>query len=234
MGEDVHGVTDLSALSIRIDCTSHTTQPISDFPKPVDGTVADIDDDKIYVIGDGKRKDNWVKSVRVFSRKTQMSEMTKPEELLGRMWYDSVVMAGKVHMSDLMYPTFFIGNPKIGILDPMEWKNACVIDDILYYYDCHGNKLRVYDSEQRCWGVVNGVARLLPERFASVWSQTVSYGDNLAVFLPDIETGSGKREIWCAEISLERRLGEILGRVEWCHAVIDGHLVLHKALAVML
>lgn len=68
-------------------------------------------------------------------------------------------------------------------------------------------------------------------------SQTVSYGDNLAVFLPDVETESGKREIWCAEISLERRQGgEILGEVEWCHVVlvIDDHLVLQKALAVML
>ena len=62
----------------------------------------------------------------------------------------------------------------------------------------------------------------------SDWSYTVRYGGNLALLF----RRPGK--IWCAEISLERRLGgEIWGKVEWCDPVLTGNFKVCKSLAVM-
>ncbi|CAA7023539.1 unnamed protein product [Microthlaspi erraticum] len=57
--------------------------------------------------------------------------------------------------------------------------DACVVDDVLYYYDNVENKLRAYDSEKKCWGVVNGVEELLAKKRVYGWWKTVSYGGKL-------------------------------------------------------
>ncbi|KAF3558124.1 hypothetical protein F2Q69_00011860 [Brassica cretica] len=82
---------------------------------------------------------------------------------------------------------------------------------------------------QKSWRVVKGVGELLARMICSDWSYTVRYGGNLALLF----RRPGK--IWCAEISLERRLGgEIWGKVEWCDPVLTGNFKVCKSLAVMM
>ena len=67
-----------------------------------------------------------------------------------------VVMAGKMYMRDLQKS--FVYNPKEStwetdeVLNSMEWENACVVDDVLYFYDNFGKELREYDPEHKCFG----------------------------------------------------------------------------------
>ncbi|KAG2327624.1 hypothetical protein Bca52824_010352 [Brassica carinata] len=106
--------------------------------------------------------------------------------------------------------------------------NPCVVDDVLYYHDRVMNTLRAYDPNQKSWRVVEGVEELLAMTICSKWPRTVRYGGNLAL----VFRRSG--EIWCAEISLERRhRGEIWGKVEWCDEILTGNFKVMKSLAVM-
>ncbi|CAN6834464.1 unnamed protein product, partial [Brassica oleracea] len=116
------------------------------------------------------------------------------------------------------------------------WVDACVVDDVLYYHDrgvgllfyVSGHGYTTYDPNQKSWRVVKGVGELLARMICSDWSYTVRYGGNLALLF----RRPGK--IWCAEISLERRLGgEIWGKVEWCDPVLTGNFKVCKSLAVM-
>ncbi|CAN6802498.1 unnamed protein product, partial [Brassica oleracea var. botrytis] len=106
--------------------------------------------------------------------------------------------------------------------------NECVVDDVLYSHDRVMNTLRAYDPNQKSWRVVEGVEELLARTICSDWSYTVRYGGNLALLF------RRPGEIWCAEISLERRLGgEIWGKVESCDQVLTGNFKVMKSLSVM-
>ncbi|KAL1225957.1 F-box/kelch-repeat protein [Cardamine amara subsp. amara] len=229
---------------LAIDGTSHRMQPISAIPKPMGDIVTGIIDEKIYVIGMGELSNGeWSKGLRVFDTKTQVWEpqMTKLGLDIGQLWSGCVVMEGKIYMRD---------NEKSFVYDPMDdkweidemlnsrkWECACVVDDILYYFDFLKKRLRAYDTKLKCWGVVKGLEMLLPETSqptSSWWSYTVSRGEKLAVFFPKQNDETNTKEIWCAEIALERREGrEIWGKIEWCDVVIDGNFYFIKCLAVM-
>ncbi|XP_010441689.1 PREDICTED: F-box/kelch-repeat protein At4g38940-like [Camelina sativa] len=218
------GVYDSNATSsvLIIDCASHTVQPLDDtvagIPKPMDDTVAGTINGKIYVIG--------VK--------------------IGQLWSGCVVMEGKIYMRDSL--NSFVYEPQERkwemeeMLNSKKWEYACVVDDMLYYYDCRKNKLRVYDTKHKCWGVVRGVERTSgepePSRLSLPkslwWSYTMSCGEKLVVFLPKEKDRTKTTGIWCAEIALERRQGgEIWGKVERCDAVINGDFFFVRCLAVM-
>ncbi|CAH2060072.1 unnamed protein product [Thlaspi arvense] len=69
----------------------------------------------------------------------------------------------------------------------------------------------MYNPKQRCWGVVNGLEDLLAETIPVWWSKTVSYGGRLVFLFRKEEEEEDRCEIWCAEISLERRKEERFG-----------------------
>lgn len=92
----------------------------------------------------------------------------------------------------------------------------------------------MYDPKQRRWGKVRGLEEFLAETKSCStfsWTGIVGYGGKLALFFPKGVT----REIWCAEISLERQEGEgTWGKVEWCHQVmVAGNFDVNKCVAVM-
>lgn len=66
------------------------------------------------------------------------------------------------------------------MLNCMHRVNACVVDDVLYYYDRFMNTLRAYDPNQKSWRVVEGVQELLAKTKGSKCLYTVRYGGNMA------------------------------------------------------
>ncbi|CAH8282478.1 unnamed protein product [Eruca vesicaria subsp. sativa] len=216
------GIFYTSSKAFSIDCRSHTVQPIPDMPIPMSCTVADVMDSKIYVFGYCSVKSMVMV---VFDTRTQMWEsgLIKPDIVAMSTWEVGcmVVMADKIYINDNWKSYVYV--PKESkwetdeMLDSKTWDdNPCVVDDVLYYYDCFRNCLRAYDPKDKCWGVVRGLEELLPE----IWSDsdTVCFGRNLALYFCKTEEEHESRtsKIWCAEISLERRQGMIWGKVEWC------------------
>ncbi|CAH2061339.1 unnamed protein product [Thlaspi arvense] len=193
-------VFDQTKGAYSIDCRSHTVQALPSMPIPMYRTVADIIDGKIYVIGDIYCDDGWKNVIVVFNTETQK-------------WEEPVIKKENNWERDEM-------------LDVKKWKYACLVDDVLYYCDRAEKSLRAYDPKQRCWGVVNGLEDLLVK--INEWSviETVSYGGRLVLFFYDYR---GKTtELWCAEISLERRRGkEIWGQLEWCDLVLIADVLKH-------
>ncbi|KAF8106316.1 hypothetical protein N665_0144s0027 [Sinapis alba] len=244
VGSKLYVFNDIDALSI--DCTSHTVQRISDIPQRMSYKVVNVvDGKKIYVIGDsfchvveenGGWWKGWRKAVTVFDTETQSWEPKLVKEDmcvgLGPFWSDSVVMEGKVYMKGCSKRNSFVYGPeerKWELMDEMmnskEWEGACVVDNVLYYHDRSGKAMMAYDPKQGCWSVVNGLEEFLAvETARSRWSRTVNYGPNkLALFFPKRQYG--EKMICCAEIALERRQGgEIWGKVQWCHIVIEDGL----------
>ncbi|XP_024004059.1 F-box/kelch-repeat protein At4g38940 [Eutrema salsugineum] len=213
-GNNYHNKT---SRALSIDCQSHT----------------------IYVTGY-----KGMEGMVVFNTETQMwePEMINTGNVIRITWPGGVFMADKLYIRgyDRKTPKSFVYDPKKckwetdEMLDSKEWENACVVDDVLYYYDsdCVESMLRAYDPKQKCWSVVKGLEELLPETTSSWWSKTVSYGERLALFFH--KGGRVIYEIWCAEISLKRHQGgEIWGKVEWCDHVFTGNFNATTYLAVM-
>lgn len=146
-------------------------------------------------------------------------------------------MADKLYTRDSL--SSFVYEPKESTwkkdenLNFHKWKNACVVDDILYYYDRVDNMLRAYDPKLRNWGVVKGVEDLLAETRRSIGRpRTVSYGEKLLLLFQ--KKVSRIRELWCAEIALGKSQEcDIWGKVEWCSLVITGDFLLKESLAAM-
>ncbi|KAH0925408.1 hypothetical protein HID58_017664 [Brassica napus] len=221
--------------AISIDCISQTVHLLPSMNVTMSVSVADIIDGKIYVTG-------YRCNMAVFNTETQMWEpKTIPETMNGYMWAcDCVVMAGKMYMRDPVNSFVFVYESKEikwemdKMLNKFEWKDACVVDDVLYYYDSGWKVLRAYDPKESSWVVVNGLAELLADARFSAWSYTGSYGGKLAMFYSKI-TGKTK-VIRCAEISLERRRQgkKIWGKVEWCDDVlVGGDFYVNKSLDVI-
>ncbi|KAJ4867298.1 F-box/kelch-repeat protein [Raphanus sativus] len=216
----VFGGVRVTSSAFSIDCRSHTVQPLPSMPFPMADTVADYMDGRIYVIGSDESK----KVVVVFNTETQTwMTTTKPAGMVEigdlRTYGNAVLMGGKMYMRDNWKS--FVYDPKESkwemdeVLGSKEWGSACVVDDVLYYHDSRKNELRWYDPKQRCWGVVKGVEELLAQTLDFGYIQTVCYGGKLVLLCPK---GGVRimREVFFAEISLERRKGggQILGEVD--------------------
>ncbi|CAA7014950.1 unnamed protein product [Microthlaspi erraticum] len=217
MGSKIYVFNNMTSLSI--DCISHTAQPLPSMPVLMDVTYADSIDGRIYVIGYIRDLDSKKEVMVVFNTETQTWE---PETIkIDMVACECVVMGGKMYFRD--NENCVVYEPKgrkweTGeMLNAKEWENACVVDDVLYYYDDEKNKLRAYDSEKKCWGVVKGVEDFLTMGRESGWWKTASYGGKLFWF-HDEDSYVGATIF--AEISLERnQKRKIRGKVEWWHAV---------------
>ncbi|XP_009141424.2 F-box/kelch-repeat protein At4g38940 [Brassica rapa] len=227
--------------ALCIDCRFHTVEHLPSMHVPMSHAVVDIIDGKIYVIGDYYHGSNTV--MAVFNTETQLWElgMTKPNiDFAGAFPTHCVVMDDKIYVRFIFKS--FVYEPKKSqwemeeMLSSNMWSYACVVDNILYYYDHWGNKLRTYDPKQRYWGAVKGLdlEELVPKRNIH-WIHTVSYSGKLALIIA-YEGGRTPLYLWSAEISLEiRQGGEIWGKVEWSDEVLSAdNLQVRRFLAVMI
>ncbi|CAA7046952.1 unnamed protein product [Microthlaspi erraticum] len=241
-----HYNINMTLSAVSIDCKTHMVQPLPSMPIHLIARAAVFMDGKIYVTG---YRDNNSKKVMmvVFNTETQTweKENIKLGMNLGNTWPSyAVAMGDQMYVTDCQ--NTFVYEPKESIWDDddmlnlVKWKDACVVDDVLYYHDYVENKFRMYDPVERCWGVVNGLEELLAKTRLSRWAETVSDGVKLALFFGRVKSclyGKGiTDQIWCAEILVERdQEGEVWGKVEWCDQfMIPGKFYLTKFLGVMI
>ncbi|CAA7046953.1 unnamed protein product [Microthlaspi erraticum] len=234
-----YGDFNMTPIALSFDCRSHMVQPLPSMPIVLNLTKAAVFiDGKIYVIGYCDNDSKKAMMV-VFNTETQMWEKDKIK-LCDTRPNDVVMMGDKMYIRD--YGDTFVYEPTESICEREDMlnlamcRNACVVDDVLYYHDCVKNKFRMYDPKKRCWGVVNGLEQLLAKTILSRWSETVGCGVKLTLFFSIVKSGLITGQIWCVEISLERRHEEeIWGKVEWCDQImIPGNSYITKSLAVML
>lgn len=180
-----------------IDCRSHMVKPITSIPMQTYSMVPGVIDKKIYVIGVCRFSCHGSKMVMVFDTETQTWEepvmiMTKQDMQTLDLGYVSsrfVVIGDKVYMKS--YTCSFDYEPKENKLEmdkrlgSRPWEHACVVDEVLYYFDYGRNKfIRAYETRHKCWVAVKGLEEMLHDAGPSWWSRTVSYGGKMAVFLP--------------------------------------------------
>lgn len=241
-GFDRQGRTS-SALSI--DCRYHMVRPLPNMPVPMAESVADIMDGKIYVLGNA---DYNSRVMLVFNTETQMWDepRLRRNAVLGELDWLSHRLHGCVVMAEKMYTRIsfssYVYEPQESTwkmdrrLNFNKWKNACVVDDRLYYYDRVDNIITAYDPKLGFWEKVKGVEELLDETRHSVgWARTVSYGGKLLLlFFKNINR---LKELWCAEITLQeypdKWYSNICGKVDWCHVVIVGNFYVVESIAAM-
>ncbi|KAG2259017.1 hypothetical protein Bca52824_078311 [Brassica carinata] len=234
VGSRLYVFDGMTSSAFFIDCTSHTVQHLPKMPAPMSDTAADVIGGRIYVIGFISSKSE---AMVVFDTETQ-TWVTKPERCEMYLSGGLAVMACKMYARG--FEDSFVYDPKESkwetdeVLDSKDWENACVVDDVLYFYDYIDDELRAYDPEHKCWGVVKGLDDFLAEmrRVGCHLARTVSYAGKLVLFFHRQEI------ICCAEISLERRKGrQIWGKDvdQWCdHALIAGYFIITKSLDVVL
>ncbi|KAL0844044.1 hypothetical protein Bca101_017290 [Brassica carinata] len=220
-------------ITSSIDCATHTVQPLPNVRVLMSPRMADIIEGRIYVTG---YDNDWNTVMVVFNTETQKWEpgTISVDKEVNICTNCCVVMADKMYTRN--HANSFVYDPKESkwekdeTLNLHRWANACVVDDVLYYFDCQPYKkvLRAYDGKKRCWRVVKGLEELLPETTSSMRSYVVDHGGKLALFFPK------RNEIRCAEISLETRQGgKIWGTVEWCERLVTGKFFFMKALNVV-
>ncbi|CAH2060113.1 unnamed protein product [Thlaspi arvense] len=203
------GINRTSALTI--DCGSHTVQPLPSMPVPMYHATADIIEGRIYVVGKHYCDDFvWKKVMVVFNTETQKWEEPRVIKAGIAAWRGCVVVVGMLYLKD-NHNDSFVYEPKENkwerdeMLNLHDWENACVVDDVLYYFDYGVKRIRAYDPKQRCWGVVNGLEDLLAKQKGYLCIDTVGYCGRLVLFFHKGKKEEVRREIWRADISLKIR-----------------------------
>lgn len=224
--------SDYESSVFLIDCSSNTCHLSNNMPRSMYRACSDVVDGKIYVVDEGR--------IMVFDTVTKMWEEvgTTPDMEMGKSCIRCVALSGKIYIKT--NKNSFIYEPKEGkwemdeILNSNYWNHACVIDDVLYYYEKFDNKVRAYDSKEKSWKIVKGVEGMLHGNWS--WSCMTSHCGKLVLFLQKNARLDEKKEIWGAEILVERRGGgEIWGRFEWCNVVLvldEYHIYIDECRAV--
>ncbi|KAF8090825.1 hypothetical protein N665_0465s0007 [Sinapis alba] len=213
VGSKIYLFGGITKSAFRIDCRSHTVEPLPSSPVPMSKTIAGIIDEKIYVMG---FFDDFKNGIMLFNTKTHIH---RPG--LHYLVYDSVVMADKIYVRDLYECSVYDQKENLwkpGMLNSKEWQNACVIDGILYDGLGDFNNVSTYDPKRRCWGVVKGLGKLVS---GMSWIHCVNYGGKLVLFFAKAILNE-RRDVKCSKkILLERRQGgSIWGKVEWSGQVL--------------
>ncbi|CAH8330024.1 unnamed protein product [Eruca vesicaria subsp. sativa] len=212
-----------------IDCRSHRVEPLPSMPVPISYIMADIIDEKIYIMG---CLDKYESVLMFFNTKTHMwePEILKPDMELrgerhqtfcGNYVHQSMVLADKMYLG--LSPTRFsrVYDPAeniwreddMDIMRSIKRATACVIDDMIYYYPRYDQDdddilvvkyIQTYDPKRRCWGVVKGLRKLF-SKMKKFWCEhTVNYGGKLALF-------------YCKEVKNYRRGRDVESKGEtWC------------------
>ncbi|KAG2322149.1 hypothetical protein Bca52824_015362 [Brassica carinata] len=152
-------------------------------------TVADVIGGRIYLFG---LLPTYPESygILVFDTETQTWEGPMTVQVIQQIRDGClVVMAGKMYMRN--FQNCYVYDPKESkwetdeVLSSEEWENACVVNDVLYFYSWPVKELRVCGPEHKCLGVVEGLDDFLAEmrRVDRFWGVTMSnYAGKLVLF----------------------------------------------------
>ncbi|XP_010490335.1 PREDICTED: putative F-box/kelch-repeat protein At3g24610 [Camelina sativa] len=239
IGGKINGKNTSSVLVL--DCRTHKWHQVSSMGVARASAAAGVVDGKIYVSGGCKDMDSW-------DPKTQSWNI-----LPSPGWNQSHdLIRGSVVVDDNLYAVNKGGNSVY--YSPNEGELLYCCDTMGYLFWCEAEKLKCHESEGMVWTKVKGLKTLrrnvsgydsrsrtvpfdgeieeLPTSytFEAGVSKLSNFGGNIVVFWDIVVVGLNEGlEIWCAEISLERREpGEIWGKIEWSEAVMTTDPLLYS------
>ncbi|XP_020879255.1 putative F-box/kelch-repeat protein At3g46050, partial [Arabidopsis lyrata subsp. lyrata] len=208
-----------------LDCPSHQLRRLPNMRLSRESAAADVIDGRIYVIG-GPWSDNIEDWGEAYDPKTQTWEPLLPTTL--DLTTQKSVVPGRLVMGGKVYIYDDIGYmPELRL----EENNVCLveIDNMMCQVSVCKGVLPWYDLK---WSWVRGLEGLLNSHFPCYLVSVANYdrGSRVTVWWESVVFGllglnywtkECKKEIWCAEISLERRGSEELwGFVEWSKNVV--------------
>ncbi|KAL0726352.1 hypothetical protein Bca4012_022445 [Brassica carinata] len=243
---------------LLLDCRTHTWRQVTSMNVARRRATAGVVNGKIYVFGGCSGIKTYGE---VFDPKTQTWTTLPPVPVSVRpdvSFRESMVMGDTVYAvpfqnssSQLYY------SPKEGIWGRtmkdvnvsklrIQSYSLCVTENVLYSCDDEGNVFW-REPEDSKWKKVIGLRPLdyyLYERFvSSTWdtpscdeffesySKLRTFGTNILMFWFKYNPKNTNVDIWCAEISFERRrdIGEVVGKIEWLQSVagVTGHPTSH-------
>ncbi|CAN7133365.1 unnamed protein product [Brassica rapa subsp. narinosa] len=203
---------------LLLDCRTNTWRKVPSMSVGRAAAAAGVIDGKIYVFGGCEElsSPNWAE---VFDPNTQTWETLVPMDDRNEgdnVIRETLVMDKKVYAVDFWSGSLFYYSPGDGKwgrkkIPEQVQSYYCVMEKVLYGCDEVGNVVW-RDSEELEWKRVKGLEALQWKRVRKL----SSFGGNIGVFWVGL-----RGDVWCAEISLERRgkEGEIWGRIEWSEAV---------------
>ncbi|CAL9224336.1 unnamed protein product [Arabidopsis halleri] len=222
------------------DCRSHTWREAPSLPVELFAVSAGVLDGKIYVTRSCKDDDsyNLKNTFEVFDTKTQVwDHVPSPySETKHNSYSKSLCIDEKWYVVTKRKVVAY--NPKKGKWDLVEsemcsYKSSytyCEIENVLYSVEktWRGTDFRWYDTELRQWRKVKGLDLVgLPKFCLHACVRLADYGGKMAVLWEENMRYSGrgdrggKKMIWCAVITLERRGNfGIWGKVEWVAHVL--------------
>ncbi|XP_033134805.1 F-box/kelch-repeat protein At4g39550 isoform X1 [Brassica rapa] len=205
-----------------LDCKSHTWVEAPSLPVQLSSLSTSVLGRKIYVAGMDSSLKN---SFEVFDTETQIWDSVSTKRKESFIFKEKTVsIDGKFHA---------VTNEEVVAYDPKEgkWEMVggrmgwcmfsdayCVIGNVLY--SAFDGVFRWYDTEERIWSFLHGLVGL-PRITRDRVIRLADYGGKMMVVWDQAGKPSSRyKEIWCAEIALERRHdddseNEIWGKVEW-------------------
>ncbi|KAJ0260747.1 hypothetical protein HA466_0040070 [Hirschfeldia incana] len=210
-----------------LDCKSHTGWiEAPSLPVELHSFSSSVVDHKIYVAGiDYRLKKN---SLQVFDTETGVWDFVscggEGEEMFSEK---SFSIDGKFHV---VTGEELLGyDPKQGKWDMvgdrmgrrMSSDAYCVIGNV--FYSASKGVFQWYDTERRRWRDLLGLVGLPKITRHRGFIRLGDYGGKMVVFWGSCSWPYDYKEIWCAEIALERQpdTGEIWGNVEWFDELLE-------------
>ncbi|CAH2071106.1 unnamed protein product [Thlaspi arvense] len=178
VGEQFYYVDTTCAISI--DCRSHTVQPISSIHKYVHtvqhifGKIYLFNSEGVMVFDTGTQKwDPMKEKPDVRLRVTWIDSVVREDRVYSRDHFNRGLCCvpleeGSTTLCSIVDPHLVVSDGNgcytkenkwelDEMLNSEEWWDACVVYDVLYYYDTYMKGLRAYDPKEKCWRVVKGV-----------------------------------------------------------------------------
>ncbi|CAA7028152.1 unnamed protein product [Microthlaspi erraticum] len=233
VGSNIYGIKESSYFAKEedsssnvsiLDCHTHTWREAPSLPVKLSSLSASVLDGNIYVAGrsykDGESSlDSLRNTFEVFDTEAQSWDAeTIPWSETKCSFYSSrsACINGKFHVKTstevVAYNSKEVRWDLVNreMSEYMKSDFYCVIENVLYSASYGG--LIWYDTEVSMWKELKGLVGL-PEFSLGACVRLADYGGKMAVLWErDL---FGYKNIWCAEITLERCGYKICGKVEW-------------------
>ncbi|CAL9228499.1 unnamed protein product [Arabidopsis halleri] len=219
---------------LLLDCRTNTWRLVPSMRVARFSPGAGVVDGKIYVFG-GRPDDDSTNWGEVFDPKTQTWDTLVP--LQDRSEKDGFIRESLVKEDKVYGVKWFAGSVyyspsdgKWGRTDRPDLLSYCVVDKLLYGFDMSFGRVFWRESDESEWKIVKGLEALQMifhgqffgnSMFSKNISQVNSFGGNVVLFWLERSDDDGRLDVWCAEVSFERReeKREIWGTIEWKEAI---------------